>query len=97
MIDDVKTAQEIRRVRELGINMLETLVVTLQTILDFSRKNNVTVPNNISYLIEEATRLIQELNSECPTSLKSPKLPYFDSSDDFYSVRNPTKTLQSQK
>jgi len=62
MTDEQVTTEEIRRLTELGVNMIEVLNIALQTIVIHSREYRIPIPGNIPYLIHEATRLIQEIN-----------------------------------
>jgi len=61
-MDDL-TAEEIRKIRELSIELLDTLAVTLQTVLAYANQHNIPVPQNLSYLIGRTTHLIQELEN----------------------------------
>lgn len=58
MNDEQSIIEEIRRITELGVNMIETLSIALQTVVSHSKKYDISIPSNIPYLIDEATRLL---------------------------------------
>jgi len=71
--------------------MLETLVIMLQNVLDFSRQNNISIPKNIPSLLQEAINLLQELDYE---SLPFDEFLHGKKSDeDFTEPQNPINPL----
>jgi hypothetical protein len=62
-MDSLITTEEIRRIREISIELLETLAVTLQTITDYAKKHNIALPRNLPFLLQRTINLIQELDA----------------------------------
>jgi len=59
---EVVTVEEIRRIRDLSVALIEALQLSLQAIASYSMQQGVPLPSNIRYLVNEATRLIRDFN-----------------------------------
>jgi len=64
MSDEQITVKEVRRIIEVTSNLLETLILALQSVIGYSQKYHIPLPKNIPYLITEAKRLMKELNQK---------------------------------
>ena len=55
------TSEEISRIRDLSINLIESLTLALQSIIVYSTKYKIPLPKDLSPLINEARLLIYEI------------------------------------
>lgn len=91
--------EQVKRLRDINVELLETLIHTLSSITDYSKRYDVPLPteDKIRVLIQRAINLISEMNEEItiPSNLqlrifKSRKLPPFIFDDE-----NPDKLPES--
>ncbi len=55
------TREETKRIKNLCLNLIETLDLTLRSVADYSMKHNIPLPRDISPLLDEASSLMREL------------------------------------
>jgi len=61
------SVKEIRRIRDLCVELLETLTITLQKVLEYANDHDIPLPVNLSPLLGHTINIIHELDFPPPS------------------------------
>ena len=73
--DAIDTYEELLRMHQLNLELLETLEFSLLWVQDFSKKYNVAIPNRetLTRLLTKTSLLIEEISATNPTETRQHK------------------------